>query len=1200
MLLRTRAIGAREAGIKSVSTSHLGELGGLSTADLKLLFLRGQNDIQLLRQLNEELKTRASDADTDLQINVVMRLRILQRENTGIGLTVATDPQIRRGPVRAWLAEFFQNRGIERPDARPLFRYRLTDLEFDKAGKLLRELHLKGRLENPDLHAGALFVIFGAEWFRRKADNTFRVWDKLAPDILSEIPWTAKKHLTEHGLRYWRRPLRKSDHGREFLLSIALEGGFPVRVLAEGGRSWLRAYLNSVMRRSLSVPEGTDGAILAIAGEEKGLLRESYQDQDFIELCADLVATILRWRRLAEAEAQGIDPVIFLDQKYRNWREEIPIHLPAGDDSVAKDLLNGLVRETAAQLVAANVGCARMLVRDENSAWAPALRIFADGEISRASFKMFAPRDGRIRARPVGKLAEMLSDVMARLEPPGENGETWRVQPLMNLEAPLLNFPFFSDVAVDLFAAGLPPKRFPWPGGDSLRSDLLVFAAEGEESTVTSLKLVGRGSTKARYETLYALVPENWSAQAGQGGENDTITQAIDSEPVPALHAKLFVLREAAWLGDESENAWYYVEPRADPDERRLIIEGRHSSDVTATDPRISVYTGQIAVFILEGGRQRKIKENEVFWGIPSGVLSDIAREPPRPGLIDIVWRDSANSARTDKSIQRDRQRVVVLPPAAEVKGRMIKSDRAEISVSGLKGWSFDAPAEVNREIQKAGERFEITFTGQPFYSQQLNLVPPNSPGFNVTVPLPGRDAALVHSDGRLARPGAILGLADLRGMTLVAPSPVILGLSLKSYDAPRSAHIRIPVETEQPLGALRSTVDELLAITNDLDALVELEIAGQSGLPQRVKRFRWPDLIVTKGGELRAADQPIGSQAVVRMLDEPRHEYALQYIPATQGHSWVLPETVNGPCLVYLRAGSDVVSRPTIAIATKPPPPCDVSSLRGAARLSNAVERKKEIAEALKRMTSDISEGAQSERAWLTAIICGLNGLPATTLDTLKELARAPMALAHLLVSAASAEERSAIFSLERELPFLWLALPIRAWARAFFLRLETVSAALVAALPEGDHSKLALDDLIRCGDAILALEPALDTAFAMGSVPRNRATLADNPLTLEEVAGAHIRRSLDRDAALTENAMQSAARLTGHGLAIPGELQRFDLLSHGDLLSPCLLAASAAGRLRLKQEDLLVLRRALREDPDYISQAYALILPQYAKNLT
>ena len=87
MLLRTRAIGAREAGIKSVSTSHLGELGGLSTADLKLLFLRGQNDIQLLRQLNEELKTRASDADTDLQINVVMRLRILQRENTGIGLT---------------------------------------------------------------------------------------------------------------------------------------------------------------------------------------------------------------------------------------------------------------------------------------------------------------------------------------------------------------------------------------------------------------------------------------------------------------------------------------------------------------------------------------------------------------------------------------------------------------------------------------------------------------------------------------------------------------------------------------------------------------------------------------------------------------------------------------------------------------------------------------------------------------------------------------------------------------------------------------------------------------------------------------------------------------------------------------------------------------------------------------------------------
>jgi hypothetical protein len=88
MLLRSRAAGAGEVGIEAVSTSHLGELAGLSTADLKSLFLRAQGDIQLLRQLNEELKTRASDEDTDLQINVVMRLRNLQKENAGNGLTV--------------------------------------------------------------------------------------------------------------------------------------------------------------------------------------------------------------------------------------------------------------------------------------------------------------------------------------------------------------------------------------------------------------------------------------------------------------------------------------------------------------------------------------------------------------------------------------------------------------------------------------------------------------------------------------------------------------------------------------------------------------------------------------------------------------------------------------------------------------------------------------------------------------------------------------------------------------------------------------------------------------------------------------------------------------------------------------------------------------------------------------------------------
>jgi len=1176
-------------------------LAGLPTAELKSLFSRLQNDIQLLRQLNEELKKRDSDEATDLQIHVVMRIRALQGQNTGRDQIVVPARHMPEGPVRAWLAEFFQRRGIKGPDARPLFRYRLTDLEFDKSGTLLRELHHKGRLEKPDLRAGALFVIFGAEWFRRKADNAFHVWDRLAPDILSEIPWTAKRDLTQLGLRYWQRPLRKSDHAREFLLSIALEGGFPVRVLAEGGRSWLRSYLNSVMRRSLSVPEEAGDAIWTIASEEKGLLREGYRDQDFIELCADLVSTILRWRRRAEAEAEGIDPVILLDQKYPHWREEIPIHLPVGDDSVAKDLLNGLVRETAAQLVSADVGCARMLVRDEHGAWAPALRIFADGEISRASFKLFASGDGRIRARPVGKLAEMLSDVIARLEPPGENGETWRVRPLIHLESPLLNFPFSSDVAVDLFAVGTPPKRFVWPGGESVRSDLLVFSDVSEEKTVTSLTLVGRGSTQARYETLYALAPESWSAQVRDGGEDSTNTKPVASEPVPSLNAKLFRLLEPAWIGDERENAWYYVEPKADPDDRRLIIEGQNSPDIAATDPRIGIYIGQISVSILESARRRKIKANEVFWGIPGGPWRDILGGPPGHGLIDIVWRDSVSSERTGKSIQRDRQRVVVLPSVATVKGRMIASDRAEIRVGGLDGWCCDAPVMANRIVHKAGERFEITFTGQPFYSQQLNLVPPGSRGFAATVPLPGRDAALIHSDGRLARPGEVVGLADLRGMTLVTPSPAILCLSLKCRDAPRSAHIRIPVESEQPLGTVRSTVDELLAITNDLDALVEIEIAGQPGLPQRVQRFRWPELILTSDDQLRASDLPNGSQAVLRMIDDPRHEYVLQPSPGvSSGRSWSLPEPAKGRCLAYLRVGDDVVSRPIIVVAAEPPSPCNFGSLREAARLEDTAERRNEIAKALGRMASEETDVTQGEKAWLTAIICGLHGLPATALDTLKELAKSSQALAHLLVSATSAEERSAIFALERELPFLWLAFPVPAWSRAFYVRLERVRAALVAALPDGNHSQLALDDLIRCGDAILALEPSLDIPFEIGGVPRNRAALADAVITLGELAGAHIRRSSDRDAAPPEDASRLAARLTDHGLEIPQELRRFDILSHGGLLSPWLLAASAASRIRLIPEDLLVLRRALREDPDYVTQAYALILPQYLKTLT
>ncbi|TIW05784.1 MAG: hypothetical protein E5V74_01520, partial [Mesorhizobium sp.] len=178
----------------------------------------------------------------------------------------------------------------------------MTDREFEGVKEILRYLAPEGRLVTPDDRAGALFVAYCAEWFRRESNSTFLRWNDPAPDLFPAIPDSCKRDLADRGLRYWRRDLRRSESGREFLLSVALEGGFPVRILSSGARAWLRDYLRSIMRRAIASRVDTLQEILEIAEEERGRMRKSYQHADFVALCSELVERLLDLRRSAEAE----------------------------------------------------------------------------------------------------------------------------------------------------------------------------------------------------------------------------------------------------------------------------------------------------------------------------------------------------------------------------------------------------------------------------------------------------------------------------------------------------------------------------------------------------------------------------------------------------------------------------------------------------------------------------------------------------------------------------------------------------------------------------------------------------------------------------------------------------------------------------------------------------------------------------------
>jgi hypothetical protein len=195
------------------------DLSCISDQQLVELFHQHRLNAQFLENLNQELRKRTSDDAVELQIEVMMLRRAAR---SGKASATAARKPTRSGPVRDWLRAYLGARRLSRPTSLPLYRYRMTDAEYGEAKKILRELAKAGRLGSPDRRAGAMFVAFCAEWFRRESRSTFLKWNELAPDIFPAVPYPSKQQLTLLGLEYWGRELRTTDSARVFLLTIAL------------------------------------------------------------------------------------------------------------------------------------------------------------------------------------------------------------------------------------------------------------------------------------------------------------------------------------------------------------------------------------------------------------------------------------------------------------------------------------------------------------------------------------------------------------------------------------------------------------------------------------------------------------------------------------------------------------------------------------------------------------------------------------------------------------------------------------------------------------------------------------------------------------------------------------------------------------------------------------------------------------------
>jgi hypothetical protein len=941
-----------------------------------------------------------------------------------------------------WLVNpFTMARGLRAPDGRPLYAYRCVDAELETIADSLRRA-LQG---NPDLgtHISALFCLFAAEWWRRNYKGGPWSWEPIFAVLGVVYEWNFARLLTDAGLRYWRRPLRRSQSGREFLLSLILEAGLPLRVVQDG-RGLLASYLKRVLA-DLDRFGADEDAARRVAASHAGMLPKSLRTPEMYAVAAELMLAALGLHEQLPRDLPPREAVPWLDTHKTGWRELFPL---AVDDDAARELLAGLIRETVTLRergkLLGNI-VERVLTRGDTG-WQLKAEFRVDGLVPPGALPGLeaAQNEGSTRARifAAGSIEASISGPLAlgRLE--GEGPERrWRIEPLSGSRDRIALGPD-QDLRLRVVSAGRDLAVSTAPGGGPLPPAPWIFAtAEGEpEDYPSQLRFIGGGSVRSRHPFLYVACVSRQTLLPGEEGTVSPIGRVLGTEyELYRVTGSVRSLERADGLqiiisaGREEERA------------ERLLLRGR--APRWRTDGLAFLGTPEFWE-TRDGAINRRARREDIRW-LPIG---------DRTGRWRALEASGLPSGPIDVGLVKgneivDRQRLTVLPGEMSIRTRPIDARRGWIEVSGL----ADGEVLVERsggltvDLTRINEQWRIGFEASAEPPGEVILVlswPGDRGRLRCHLPFPARGGGFIDGSGRWLRPHARITLDSLYGIRAIAPPDtsegVLFGwLQARDIRGGRSLWVRRRFTDECPLSSLRQVFLRLLASSQELDASIVLVVQGDGESPPfRLSRL---DLSLNVLGDEVTIDQDLtaifasADRSSIELFCRPIGDFSkedepLAAVPSSDPPRWIFVRGTHEPgaWLLFGRVGGRYRIRP-IVIAIDPIPQHgqpENLSVGALTQISDFAQRRSQISARLNRICT---LPADEDWAELDRALEALQGrLPLATLDHFCLLANNPRALLMLLARATGAGIE-AVLQMEDELPFCWAILPLQAWFGAF-----------------------------------------------------------------------------------------------------------------------------------------------------------------------
>ena len=623
------------------------------------------DDVVALKALVDVLNRREDEDGLSLCMIAATRLAAA-RKSTGID-------------ERDELGRFLGRRNLVHANGQPIHRYRASAEEFEALSKHLIAARKSGSLNRPSSRDAAIFVLFGAEWFRRSFAGGVASWKSLS-EVIGELPYQTHVALTRDGLKWWRRSVRRLNGANEWLFTLRLEGGFPSRLLESQERGWLQSHLRRLIAAAApQEADVTEDDVVELTLSDP-YVPKTFCTLDFAALCAELTRAIISLRRRhgAQAAAAGIRLSAWLDASEPLWRGELSI-----EGEGASRLLDDLVSDSLQRLGGSGARCQRLLVKTADD-WRPALQLGVDGVPTLpASLKNTT---SRLHAYPAGVLADLVSGAVCVLEP-SDDGGPWLARPRVGApREPILDFPLGAGVSLELRSEGKAVTTVTWAGGEPVRSEVLTFVAkEAGDHEARLLTLAATGSCRNRNPVLFVRAPAGFVANV-VGGE------AVESMWSGEQH-QLFRLTATAHVGLQANGLFYRIEPGADNDEAdRLTLRGNDVRGVVTGDGD-PVFAG-VPEIRKQSNSVITQSHDDLFWRhVGERDWREVRRAPMTHGLVEILWRDPLSLA------ARDRRRIAIMPATTVIMRHPMLNGGARFHLEGAEGWKLLSSGTANARM---------------------------------------------------------------------------------------------------------------------------------------------------------------------------------------------------------------------------------------------------------------------------------------------------------------------------------------------------------------------------------------------------------------------------------------------------------------------------------------------------------------------